>query len=172
MGIFTIFSGTAQAEGQQGVMFSPSFIFSSYNDRASGSSFAQVSGQYIDVRLGYVMPSGLYLGGIYDLMNRTDFTTERKRSSYGASLGMVYNGFVLIGSYLISSEFETSSGTTLKSGSGLQVDLGYLFNVTGSFFAGPQLVYRSITYTKQNSTTVTSTDSTETIPYVTLAFLF
>ncbi|MGE0763647.1 MAG: hypothetical protein AB7N80_10255 [Bdellovibrionales bacterium] len=164
------FSGQAQA--QSGLLFSPSVMFFSYQDRDGGSDIAKVDAQYIDVRLGYITSMNLYVGGLYTQMKREDGTTNRERTSMGASAGLVYNRFFLIGHYILSSEFEISSGSSLEDGTGVQVDLGYWFNVSGSFYAGPQVVYRKIDYDKKNGVAVQDSNSKETVPYLSLAFIF
>jgi len=161
------------AHAQTGLMFSPSYMFWSYEDKSNGSTIAEVTAQHLDVRLGYIMQGGIYAGGLYSNMNREDSSTDRKRTSYGASLGIVYNQFFIIGHYLLSSEYETASGTTLEDGTGFQIDIGYLFNVTGSFYAGPQVAIKNIDYDKINGNKVSAdTSVSETMPYVTLAFIY
>src|SRR5512135_1853518 len=128
-GLLAILFIGGKARAQQGLMFSPSLMYYSYDDRDNGGNLAQVTGQYLDLRLGYVMPYNLYFGGLYSMMDRKDGTTDRKRTSYGPSIGVVYNGFELIGTYIFSSQYVEDSGTTLQKGSGIQIDLGYFFNV-------------------------------------------
>lgn len=162
----------AHAQQQEGILFSPGFLFFDYQDRNSGTNLAKVDAKYYDIKLGYIMSNGVYLGALYSKMERTDDTTDRNRTSYGAGVGYVYHQFYLMAHYLVSSELVVDTSNTWKDGSGFQFDLGYWFNVTGPFYAGPQLVYRSLKYQKVNSTSVTNTDSKETLPFLSLAFIF
>ncbi len=142
---------------------------------------------YIDLRLGYIMPGGLYFGGIYGLENGTFNTTtadgERSASRIGASLGFIMGGFNLIGHYFLSAqEVEKRSSTTKDTytdGSGLQIDIGWAFPLTGTIMFGPQLTWSNMTYKKREHTVNnTTTDSaknyvrTEIRPHFAFWFMF
>lgn len=168
--IFSLFFGSS-AFAQQGLVFSPAFLVFSFDEEENSSTFAKVDAQYMDFSLGYIMSQGVYLGGLYSQMKREDGNTKRTRTSYGAALGFVYKQFFLIGHYIIESTYETSPNSELKDGNGFQGNIGYWFPVTGPFHVGPQLVLRNITYSKRNTSETDATTS-ETLPYLSLAFIF
>lgn len=160
------------AQAQQGILFNPSILFYSYEDKDSGGVVAKVDAQYVDVKLGLIVSNGIYLGGLYSQMKREDGNIDRERSLYGLGGGWVYSRFYIMAHMILSSDFEISTSDKLSKGRGLQFDLGYWFYVTGSLYAGPQIVHREIDYDKKNGTGVQGTKSEETVPYLSVAFIF
>lgn len=159
---------------QANLVFSPAFFYKNYEDKTN-STRNEVTETYYDIKLGYVMTSGLYLGGLYSAMTREINENEVERTSYGAGVGYYSNGWFLMGHYVIDSEYETSPGNKHIEGSGFQLDVGHWFNVSSQIYVGPQLTYRSISYDKYqtNSTTVSlEMKSTEFLPYISLALMF
>jgi hypothetical protein len=92
-------------------------------------------------------------------------SSKENRMEYGPTLGLVYDGFHVSFTYLMAGQRtqsavlkDTAGATTYngdlvdKDGTGYQVKLGYAFHVTQSFLLGPTLVYRQMTYAKQDYT--------------------
>jgi hypothetical protein len=125
-----------------------------------------------DLRLAYLAPSGLYVGGMYSKMTYGDYDGY----SVAASLGFRhYSGFYALFNYHLTGEMDRTATTTMTDGMGPQIDLGWVFPLTHMFFIGPQMTYRSINYKKLDSGGTTSdTDITRSyvMPYVSLWFEF
>jgi hypothetical protein len=131
-----------------------------------------------DIQSGYVFPMGLYLGLVYEASSTSVKTpTESKTTDggTGVSLGYRRGGFLLDAHYFLS--FENKSGTSSWSkGSGIGVDIGYMYNLSGGFYLGTKLAYRSIEMTElkvSNTTTPNSNLKYNTLsPQIFLAFMF
>ena len=144
----------------------------------SGTSFTD-NGYAItelNVKAGYIMGSGLYLGGIYD--SRADetttgtTTTKSQRTSYGATIGYHNSGWFIDGSYFLSSTYKPSSGSDYTSGSGFGIDLGHNWDLTANIYLGLQLAYKSITYTKHGTVSETNKYKSELMPMVNVGVMF
>lgn len=156
------------------LIFSPSLFYKTFEDDYSGTK-DEITETYYDVRLGYVLPSGLYFGGIYSGMTRDRSNNEYKRSSYGGSLGYYQAGWFLMLHYFITSEYEIAADTKYIEGSGFQGDVGYWFNMASQFYIGPQLSYRTLSYDKIESNGVEASSdlkSTDLLPFISLALIF
>lgn len=158
-------AASLQAEARRsssGVLFTANAFM--YNTEAEqGSASAKSENSVIDLKLGYLGGSGLYLGGMYSTrdMNGAD------GNAIAASVGYVGSkGFFIKGHYVASAELDE-----WKEGTGFQVDFGYLSNVTSSFVVGVEITHRSIEYAKHD-TVPGKYKLTETMPMLTLGFVF
>lgn len=128
-----------------------------------------------DFQAGYVMSSGLYLGVVYNSTSTTDDVTDPKTSAYGVSFGYMNKGFLLVGHYFLNAEQSDSADNKL-TGSAIGADLGYMFQVTGSFHLGGVMAYRSVTYNKLTQAGTEVPDASVKItamePKLVLGFLF
>lgn len=124
----------------------------------------------IDIKLGRLSDSGLYLGGIYSTRSHsgTNLTSDNG-TALGASVGyMGDSGFYLMGHYYLSAEVAK-----YKNGSGYQTDFGYLAAVSGAFQVGVELTYRNIEYKKNDDFPgLNSMAVKELMPMLTAAFTF
>lgn len=158
---------TAQAE----IVFSPSFSYFKTEDESGGVTVETEVSTY-DFKLGYVHPSGLFLGGMYQMRAEND----NDGSAVGPTLGFShYSGFYALFTYFLMAEQDLSDTRTLTDGMGPQVDLGWVFPITSSFLLGPQISYRSIGYDKEENSGVESTADytrSEILPYISLWFRF
>lgn len=145
---------------------------------------------YIDLRLGYLMPGGFYLGGIYGIdsgTGRSESTTttdtDRSASRLGASVGFVMGGFNLLGHYFLTAQESDKRSSTVTDkyteGSGMQLDIGWSFPLTGTILFGPQITWSNMTYksrerTSGGATTTTTKDynRTEIRPHLAFWFMF
>ena len=134
-----------------------------------------------DLKLGYVLPMGLYLGGMYSMIDGEDCTSASNCNEVngflvGPSIGYhSLTGFYAIFTYNILGESDLGNNNKLTGAQGPQVDLGWIFPLTSYFGIGPQITYRSIEYDKLETTALTQdTDTKETsiAPYVSLWFMF
>lgn len=165
------FATAAQAE----LILSPAL---SYEERkiedASGTT--KTTETTVDVRAGYSYPGGFYIGGIYNSENtKIDASYDEKGTHYGASVGYVSKTWNMIGSYIFGGERTYTGGVKRIDVSGPQVDLAYMFDLSGGAMLGPQLTWRSIEYTKVEFAGV-KTDSkykiTDVRPMIALMFMF
>jgi hypothetical protein len=171
-------SNSLAAESGAGVTLFPSFFYSSSTDELTTKT--ETNNLFLNLRLGYTMSSGLYLGGIYEMENsesKTTSTAKSEQSAYGASVGYVSN-FYVIGSYFLSAEIKGSGGiTSYTTGTGFGADLGYTF-MMGKWGFGPELSYKSITYEKTKAANGRETTlskkytSSDIIPYFAFKFVF
>lgn len=130
----------------------------------------------IDARVGYIMPMGLYLGGMYSSISGNNGV-----SGYQAGPSVGYHsmsGFYGILTYHLMGQYdtETTGGDTIfKNASGPQVDIGWIVPVTSMFYVGPQVSWKSIKYTKASVAGVEG-DSDQKItslqPYISFWFMF
>jgi hypothetical protein len=123
-----------------------------------------------DIKLGYLMSEGLYIGGIYT--SRSDSALNlsgNSGSATGASVGyMAGTGIFVMGHYLVSGTYGTYS-----DGSGIQADFGYKAGMGSGWLLGAELSYRSMTYKKDSSNAaLDSYKVTELFPMVSVGYLF
>jgi hypothetical protein len=129
-----------------------------------------------DLLLGMQQASGLYLGGIYttvgDDFTITGSTTNQRSTGLGVSVGYVPNEFMFIGHYFLTGTYDNAAGPWDR-GTGLGLDVGYLFPISGSFHLGGAMVYRSIEYKGANNATSGQTlKVTSLSPRLLFSFLF
>jgi hypothetical protein len=122
-----------------------------------------------DIKLGYIMSSGLYLGGAYTTRSHNGSAVSGEDgTATGASICYVSSsGFFLIGDYY----FDAKLGN-YTNGSGYQGDFGYLGNVAGPFYIGVELTYRDLTYKGSLPTGINSYEVKELLPMLSVAFIF
>ncbi len=118
--------------------------------------------------LGYAIHGRWLIGFSYNMYtaNTNRNGHEPKEGSttiteYGPSLGVLFGGWKLIATYVMSSEwkysmkYKNSSGIlvsdqtyTNKEGSGFLINFGYNFTLKPWLQIGPSLIYRSVEYAK------------------------
>lgn len=147
------------------IVFNPSVFYYTREEKPGNTEFNQ---QIINLKLGYLDTSGLYLGVAYDMESREygSGATDQDRDSLGATVGYISGGWQILGSYYFKSELEDYEGT------GYAVDLGYVFNV-GSIGIGPLLSYRHWEYDEQNGATVNpKVEHNNVLPSIQFYFVF
>ena len=127
----------------------------------------------VDARLGYILPMGLYLGGMYSHIGSDNANSNGNMMGPTVGYFSSTTGFYTLLTYHISGEF----GDTVKytGAQGPQVDVGWIFPVTRYFSIGPQLTWRSIEYSKIESGAVsvdTDYKRSTIAPYISLWFMF
>lgn len=153
-----------------------------YDDSTTSTVTAGVAGTDskssvtdMDALLGYAMGSGLYLGLAYNSYSGKDATTTTTASAMGLSVGYMMNGWMFMAHYYLSGSL-TSGTTSYSNGSGIGVDLGYMFPLGSTFNLGLALNYRSIEYKKLESSGVevanSSLKTTTMAPKIVLGFMF
>ncbi len=129
----------------------------------------------IDARFGYVLPTGLYLGGMYA---HSSFDDGNSTSGFLAGPTVGYYsmiGFYAMLSYHILGEIEQGAGQKYTGGKGPQVDVGWVFPLSSYFSLGPQITWRSVEFDKLegNGASVNADPKIDTIrPYLSLWFMF
>ncbi len=156
------------------IIFSPSFSYMSEETEVAGAASGEYTKSFYDFRLGYLHPSGLYLGGMYSMSSYDNGSYNQKGSSVGPTVGFShYAGFYTLFTYFLMAELKTSATTTLTDGMGPQIDIGWAFPLTSSFHLGPQITYRSITFDKVDPGAVSlETTQTDLVPAINLWFKF
>ena len=167
-----IFSSYGQAQ----VVFSPGLAYLSDTQEQTDptSSNVETSQLRADIRLGYILPMGLYVGGMYAYnsvdVNGTDSTGFLAGPSVGYHSMM---GFYTMLTYHILG--ETGDTTKFTGAKGPPVDIGWVFPLTSSFALGPQITYRSVEFDKietAGSSIDTDLKQTSIAPYLSLWFMF
>ncbi len=130
----------------------------------------------LDLRLGYVLPTGLYLGGMYAHSSTNDGTNSLSGFLAGPTIGYYsMTGFYAMLSYHILGEREINSTQKFTGGKGPQIDVGWTFPLTAYFSLGPQITWRSVEFDKLegNAASVDADPKVDTIrPYLSLWFMF
>jgi hypothetical protein len=108
----------------------------------------------LDGKIGLTIRNVFYLGGIYHYGQSSSFdssdskTLTSTRQAQGVSLGLIRNGWQLIGHYYLSASKKnpTSTITAYKKGSGFQVDGGYAAPIGKNLMLGFIVSYRNFSY--------------------------
>ena len=102
----------------------------------------------LDLRAGFVLNSGLFLGGTYAYEGYDTGSDDGTASSLAPTVGYFNSGFLAMLTYHFMATTELDATTDLIEGAGPQIDIGYVLPVTDSFHLGPQLRWRSLDYGK------------------------
>ncbi len=140
--ILLFFGNFAQAT----YVFTPSVttLQQTQNDQNAVESKSKLT--VLDFRLGYVLESGVYLGGLYSIQDQQLF--QGGSDSYlGPSVGYYNGGFLVAATYYLYGERDlTSGGGKFAKVKGYQIDISYALPVTESFLMGPQLTYHDVSF--------------------------
>lgn len=131
---------------QAAIHFTPSVTYLEQSEEVGSNPKRDVKMTIIDLRLGYVMDMGLYIGGMYSLHDY-DLLTDSSDSYFGPTLGYYNAGFFIAATYYLYGERDLSNGQGKYSDvSGYQVDVSYSVPVTDTFLIGPQLTFHNIEF--------------------------
>lgn len=121
-----------------------------------------------DIKLGYVFDAGLYFGAEYSGQNENSSGSTVNGGTPAAGLGYFFgNGWAVRGFYRWN---ETWGG--YKSGSGYQIDLGYMASITSDFYLGILLSRRETNFqTNDFIVGFGGWRRTETYPMLSFGFL-
>lgn len=122
------------------------------SEETQQSSSSKTTRTLLDLGAGYTWPSGLTLGGLYGTEKRKSDSSSTDRTSYGPTIGYMQSGegFFLLGTYFLMSDYEQLDGT------GYEVDAGYRFKVS-SVGVGLQIAYKHFEYNKSNGASFSPT---------------
>ena len=131
---------------QAAYIFTPSITYlqQTQNDQNAQESRAKLT--ILDFRMGYVLESGIYLGGLYSIHDQQLF--QGGSDSYlGPSVGYYNSGFLIAGTYYLYGERDLTTGSgKLAQVNGYQIDISYGIPVTDTFLLGPQLTYQNVSF--------------------------
>jgi hypothetical protein len=174
--IMVLFLGSVSlAAGENGVLVGLGLL--KFDQETEGPQIGdnKTSNTYYDLKIGYLVGDGLYLGGIYSVHNEDSGGAEWKRSLYGVTVGYHNSGWYLDGSYFIDGQLD-GGAIEFKKASGIGVDSGYRSLVSSNFFLGVQGSYKNFTfkeYTASGTTVVVDNKvKSELYPMLTLGVIF
>jgi hypothetical protein len=163
--------------GDDGFQVGVNVSYETQKMEQGGSTATESKEMNSDVKLGYQMPSGLYLGLIY-VNDATESSQKTSLNGYGPSVGYSSDVWFIHAHSILSSEFDPIVGDSSKytKGSGLQIDLGYLFPFGASFRMGFELSHRTLEFKALTTSSVDDTTfnliQNELRPKICLAWMF
>ena len=166
------FASSANADMFKSTLVSLNTIYVSrdYNDNGVQSTSKQTD---TDFRLTRIEKHWSY-GVVYALSSHD--SSSSSRTSLGLSAGYFSEkDFYLNVNYFLSSKYNLGFGSEYSTGSGYEIDLGFLSKVTSSFYVGLCLAIKNFTYTEQTTAgVVSSVDAThkDVLPMFTFAVNF
>lgn len=161
----------SRSYGRTGLLFDTSIYFGQTEATANPVVLNQWQSttSIYDLKLGYILENSFYFGAEYSTRNDNQISTT---SAFGNStgLGVGYfsdSGFNLRVFYVLNEIYGDYT-----SGTGYRAELGYLMNMTSTFFLGFMVSIRQTTF-KSNNTIIAFDSWTrkETYPFLTLGFL-
>lgn len=161
LGLFVFLSVIGLSKPAEAIIFAPAFNYTS--DWVDNS---ETSSMMIDLRLGTLIGTSFYVGGIYHIQREDTGASNTNAYAAGPSAGIYLGNFALIGSYHLVSERKSGS-TEYTGGTGPQIDIAYVLDLGSSVKLGPQFTWREITYDKPTTIKFGSLR-----PYVALFFEF
>lgn len=171
-------SSVSHAASGGGSGFGVGLSYFMYNLTLDGDNFASPSeskNSVMDIKLGYLMSNGLYLGVLSDSSSSNDGTGALAGSGLAASVGYHMNGFMVDLNYFLSGTQEISSTSKYTSGSGIGLDFGYNHMLSSSFYLGVELSYKSLSFAKaevSGAETTVKNSAVSTMPMLNLGFMF
>ena len=171
--VLLIFSQLAQASH---FVFAPSVTFVSRESENNGVQGADADTSMMDFKLGYIFDFGLYLGGLYSLIDDSFLSSGSSDFHFGPSVGYYYNGFFVSGTYYLFAERDFEQGNTkLADVSGYQVDVAYYLPINSLVSIGPQITYHNVEYKDAQVGGISSATEYSWkgfTPYIALLFMF
>jgi hypothetical protein len=129
----------------------------------------------LNVRLGYVTASSLYLGLMYSNVAGSG-PSATSETSYGNSLGYFYGYASFIATYYFTSVAQETSSTagrfSRSGGTGYQFDFSLMFPATARFSIGPILIFKSFTYgVREDANGISNQSQSETFLFPAIGIL-
>lgn len=161
----------AQAYGSNNVELNLSLL--KFDRETSGPTLGDTTEKWTlyDLKLGYVFQNNIYLGAIYSGYTDDTGGNTNKRNMLGGTIGYHNEGWYIDGSYLFDAKLDWG-GSSLKSGSGYAIDVGYNVMMGTNFYLGVQASYKSISYSKRDSVSETNKEKSELYPMLNLGIMF
>lgn len=174
-------AGQSFAKGSgDGVLLSLNPMYKTQKVEINSAASIDVKTTLMDINLGYQMGNGLYLGLLYITDSSDSAGTKSTTTGYGPSVGYMKNGWFVHGHYILASENDLNTADAAldkwKKGTGIQADFGYMAMISGPFYLGIQMTYRTLEYKTYETGGVDSTaftfKATEMMPKLRLTFIF
>lgn len=173
LSLFALFGIAQDSAAQDGAiaekwMTSPSIFY--YTTQRKRNSDEQKTYSFAELKAGYQFANGWFAGGVYQLQEENlknsgfsdptdNNTVKATRTSWGPYIGYIKGTYHAALTYFYESKNQlnktNSTGTTKYSykGNGFQLDAGYKIPLGGGFF-GPQLSYKTYTYSKLDENSI------------------
>ena len=158
LSVFAVLFIAPKAQAQW--LFSPTFTYESSEVKPDSGAATKQTFTAIHARVGYILSNRFYVGGIYEQETwNSGGTFSPKITGFGPSVGYVSEkGFNVILHYLYGAQYEQSTTFKRTAGAGPQIDVGYSFELNSTFALGPQITYRSVTFSKSETNGVENDD--------------
>ncbi len=161
--------------GSSAFLFSPSITHMEHSEENGTNPERNVKMTLIDLRLGYLMDFGLYIGGLYSLQDY-ELLQDSSDSFFGPTVGYFNSGFFAALTYYLYGERDLTDGSGKYSDvSGYQLDISYSVPIAEDILMGPQLTYHNYQFGdfQQNGNSAsTEYKYSGLTPYFNLTFLF
>lgn len=155
--------------------FSPSISYLDHTQTDNTNPKQSAKLTLIDLRFGYILDFGLYLGGLYSLQDY-DLLAESSDSFLGPSVGYYYKGLFAVLTYYVYGERDLSQGDIKYTNAvGFQLDLSYSVPVAENILVGPQLTFHNIEFKEAERSGISETTNYKfggISPYFNVTFLF
>lgn len=151
------------------------FMYNTTIDGDNYSSPSESKTSMTDIKLGYLMSNGLYLGVLNSTNSSDSGSGALTGTALAAAVGYHSGGYIVDLNYYISGTQNLTSTSKLTSGTGIGLDFGYNHMLSTSFYLGVQLSYKSMSYAKAEVSSVEATVKTtvvSTMPMLNLGFMF
>ena len=123
-----------------------------------------------DVKLGYIFPISWYLGVIHS--QRSDGLLYNY-GSYGSAEGVSVGYLSYMGPYFMVHYLLQANRGEYSKGSGVQIDIGYKFEVSDRWVFGLEMTQRTLTYNKADTNAALEYYKvTEVFPMASIGYLF
>lgn len=134
-------------------MLSLNPLYETRKDSVGSASVEDSKKMYLDFNFGRQEGGGLYYGLLYISDSVSNLGSTQTLTGYGPSIGYMTGAWFVHGHYVFSAEFDPATGDNQKwtKGSGLQMDLGYLMNISGPLNFGLQLSFRNLQFKSNNT---------------------
>lgn len=153
--LVSIFSIVASADGS-GIGLESAIGRSTQLTSFAGTGSAENTASYMDLKLSYVWPIGMYVGGKYSTLQNITSTGNGNRTGLALVLGYRLSGYYADFSYFLFSSYERGNGFVYDSGSSYGCSFGYNITVISSMYLGLGIVYNSFNWTQSQIGSVKS----------------
>jgi hypothetical protein len=177
--IFVLQNQAFAEGGGQGFDFGLSTLRYSHSTTYAASPASETSATHLDLKVGYVMSTGFYLGGAYSTF--TDYNlgatvSTENRTGVGLVLGYHDSGYYIDWTLLLSSQLDRADGSKYTGGLSTILSGGYNAMFGSSFYLGVGVSYKNFNWTEQTDpagvkTLVTNMQS-EFFPCLNLGFIY
>ena len=117
----------------------------------AGTSVTETTVSPFELKSGYTWPSGLYIGGNITSLQNVSAAGVDNISGLALVFGYRFAGFYVDASYYLISQLQNASNYIYRSGSSYGAELGYNVTLTGTFFLGAALAYKSFLWSEADA---------------------